>query len=82
MRKPKITWCKRNRNFQCKSVTHSPGEICFVSGEGDTPVDAFKQWAIVSVVHMLTAESRIKEAIGGESIWKQIRKSYDSLRHN
>lgn len=82
MRKPKITWCKRNRNFQCQSVTHLPGKICFFSGEGDTPVDAFKQWAIVSAVHMLTAESRIKEAIGGESLLKKLRKIYGSLRRS
>lgn len=82
MKKPKITWCKRNRNYECTSVVQLPGELCFVTGEGDTPGNAFTQWAIVLVVHMLTSQSRIKKAIGGDSIWKQLRNSYGSLRRH
>lgn len=76
MTKPKITWSKQSRKFQCKSVISSPGEICFVTGEGETPVNAFRQWLVVAI----SAETRIKKAIGGESIWQQIRNSYGSLR--
>ncbi|WP_455872178.1 hypothetical protein [Serratia proteamaculans] len=44
MNKPhiKIHWPRKF--FTCMSIERLPGEKCFITGEGESPVLAFKDW--------------------------------------
>ncbi|WP_455424917.1 hypothetical protein [Dryocola sp. LX212] len=67
MNKPKIAWCKREQIFNCDSVEKTPGEICFINGKGETPFKAFKEWACLFRVYILSNNAKKLDS-GGTGI--------------
>lgn len=64
MNKPKIAWCKREQIFNCASVENAPGEICFINGQGETPFKAFKEWACLFGMYMLSENAKKLDRVG------------------
>ncbi|MCH0685581.1 hypothetical protein KVQ01_11175 [Escherichia coli] len=44
--KPHIRFNEFTKKFQCDIWADSPGEKCHVSGEGDTPIDAYDKFLV------------------------------------
>lgn len=47
LHKPTIKFCTHLKLFTCMSIARIPGEMCFLTGEGQTPREAYEEWKVV-----------------------------------
>lgn len=47
LEKPTIKFCTHLKLFTCTSIAHIPGEMSFLTGEGQTPRSAYEEWKVV-----------------------------------
>lgn len=48
LKKPRIKLDVFTKMFSCVSVEELPGEHCYITGSGPTPVAAFKEWKLTA----------------------------------
>lgn len=52
MAKPRIRYHKHMKHFECFTWEDTPGESCFVCGDGATPSLAYAQWQNLMEVYL------------------------------
>ena len=48
LKKPRIKLDVFTKMFSCVSVEVLPSEHCYITGSGQTPVEAFKEWKLTA----------------------------------
>ncbi|MEH1299401.1 hypothetical protein V7I42_00165 [Raoultella ornithinolytica] len=44
MKKPRIRICKLKRQYECWALHYFPGEMCHISGYGESPIKAHEDY--------------------------------------